>query len=131
MFPRLSERQRHRGDQLSGGERQMLAIGRALMTNADLLLMDEPSEGLAPILVEQLGDDLKRIKESGLPVLLVEQNLGLAVDVADEMYIMDRGKIVFRGSPEELDADEDLKYRYLGVRQKGGDSGGARSAYEA
>jgi len=124
MFPRLSERQRHRGDQLSGGERQMLAIARALMTNADLLLMDEPSEGLAPILVEQLGDDLRRIKESGLPILLVEQNLGLAVDVADEMYIMDRGKIVFRGTPEELDADEELKHRYLGVGRKDGDSDG-------
>jgi len=116
MFPRLGERKRHRGNQLSGGERQMLAIARALMTNPDLLLMDEPSEGLAPILVEQLGDDLKRIKEAGFTVFLVEQNLGLALEVADDMYILDRGRVVFHGSPEELARDQRLQELYLGVK---------------
>jgi branched-chain amino acid transport system ATP-binding protein len=116
MFPRLGERKRHRGNQLSGGERQMLAIARALMTNPDLLLMDEPSEGLAPIIVEQLGDDLLRIKKAGFTVFLVEQNLGLALEVADDMYILDRGKVVFHGSPEELAANQQLQELYLGVK---------------
>lgn len=116
MFPRLAERKRHRGSQLSGGERQMLAIARALMTNPDLLLMDEPSEGLAPIIVEQLGDDLKRIKEAGVTVFLVEQNLGLALEVADDMYILDRGRVVFHGSPEELASNQRLQELYLGVK---------------
>jgi branched-chain amino acid transport system ATP-binding protein len=115
MFPRLAERKGHRGSQLSGGERQMLAIARALMTNPDLLLMDEPSEGLAPILVERLGEDLKRVKDSGLSVFLVEQNLGLAIEVADDMYILDRGKVVFHGTPEELAENEELQETYLGV----------------
>jgi branched-chain amino acid transport system ATP-binding protein len=116
MFPRLGERKRHRGNQLSGGERQMLAIARALMTNPDLLLMDEPSEGLAPIIVEQLGDDLMRIKEAGFTVFLVEQNLGLALEVADDMYIIDRGKVVFHGLPEELAGNQRLQELYLGVK---------------
>jgi branched-chain amino acid transport system ATP-binding protein len=116
MFPRLGERKKHRGSQLSGGERQMLAIARALMTNPDMLLMDEPSEGLAPILVEQLGDDLLKVKESGLSVFLVEQNLGLALEVADDMYIIDRGLVVFHGTPAELGADLDLQEKYLGVK---------------
>ncbi|MFN2241932.1 MAG: ABC transporter ATP-binding protein [Anaerolineae bacterium] len=116
MFPRLGERKRNRGNQLSGGERQMLAIARALMTNPDLLLMDEPSEGLAPIIVEQLGDDLLRIKKAGFTVFLVEQNLGLALEVADDIYILDRGKVVFHGSPEELAANQQLQELYLGVK---------------
>jgi branched-chain amino acid transport system ATP-binding protein len=116
MFPRLGERKRHRGNQLSGGERQMLAIARALMTNPALLLMDEPSEGLAPIVVQQLGKDLKRIKAAGLSVLLVEQNLGLALEVADDMYILDRGQVVFHGRPEELAGNQELQEVHLGVR---------------
>jgi branched-chain amino acid transport system ATP-binding protein len=116
MFPRLGERKRHRGNQLSGGERQMLAIARALMTNPALLLMDEPSEGLAPIIVQQLGEDLKRIKAAGLSVFLVEQNLGLALEVADDIYILDRGKVVFHGVPEELAGNQELQEVYLGVR---------------
>ncbi|HSJ53184.1 MAG TPA: ABC transporter ATP-binding protein [Anaerolineae bacterium] len=116
MFPRLGERKKHRGTQLSGGERQMLAIARALMTNPDLLLMDEPSEGLAPIIVEQLGDDLMRIKDAGLSVFLVEQNLGLALAVADDVYILDRGQVVFHGPPGDLAANRGLQETYLGVR---------------
>ena len=115
IFPRLEERRNHRGNQLSGGERQMLAIARALVTNPDLLLMDEPSEGLAPILVRELGDHLNRVKAAGLSVFLVEQNLGLALDVADEVYIIDRGQVVFHGTPEQLSSDDALKAKHLGV----------------
>lgn len=115
FFPRLADRQEHFGDQLSGGERQMLAIARALMTNPDLLLMDEPSEGLAPLLVQQLRDRLTELKNSGLSIFLVEQNVGLALAVADEVYIIERGDVVYHGEPEALAADEDVKHRYLGV----------------
>ncbi|MFQ5857473.1 MAG: ABC transporter ATP-binding protein [Anaerolineae bacterium] len=115
LFPRLAERQGHGGNQLSGGERQMLAIGRALMTNPDLLLMDEPSEGLAPLLVQQLREQLQELKASGLSIFLVEQNLGLALAVADEVYILDRGQVVYHGQPDELDADHEVKRKYLGV----------------
>lgn len=115
LFPRLAERQGHGGNQLSGGERQMLAIARALMTNPDLLLMDEPSEGLAPLLVQQLREQLQALKASGLSIFLVEQNLGLALAVADEVYILDRGHVVYHGQPDELDADHEVKRKYLGV----------------
>jgi len=115
LFPRLAERQNHGGNQLSGGERQMLAIARALMTNPDLLLMDEPSEGLAPLLVQQLRDQLRALKTSGLSIFLVEQNLGLALAVADEVYILDRGQVVYHGKPGELETDEETKHNYLGV----------------
>ncbi|MCC7104244.1 MAG: ABC transporter ATP-binding protein [Chloroflexi bacterium] len=115
LFPRLAERQRNRGAALSGGEQQMLAVGRALMTNPDLLLMDEPSEGLAPIMVQQLGRQLLELKQTSLSILLVEQNLGLALKLADEVYILERGRIVHHGSPAELEADEDAKHRFLGV----------------
>lgn len=115
LFPRLSERTKHFGDQLSGGERQMLAIARALMTNPKLLLMDEPSEGLAPLLVQDLRDQILELKASGLPILLVEQNLGLALAVADEVYIMERGEIVYHDTPDKLADDEEVKRTYLGV----------------
>lgn len=115
LFPRLEERLGHYGDQLSGGERQMLAIGRALMINPTLLLMDEPSEGLAPILVQHLRDQLLALKASGLPIFLVEQNLGLALAVADEIYIMESGEIVYHGTPAMLTEDDATKQRYLGV----------------
>jgi branched-chain amino acid transport system ATP-binding protein len=115
LFPRLAERTKHFGDQLSGGERQMLAIARALMINPELLLMDEPSEGLAPVLVQLLRDQILELKRVGLSILLVEQNLGLALAVADEVYVMERGQIVYHSGPKELDANKEVKLKYLGV----------------
>ena len=93
----------------------MLAIGRALMSNPTLLLMDEPSEGLAPLLLQQLGDKLLELKRSGLGIFLVEQNLGLVLKLADEAYILDRGQVVYHATPEELNRDAEVKQRYLGV----------------
>ena len=93
----------------------MLAIARALMTNPELLLMDEPSEGLAPLLVQNLRDKILDLKASGLPIFLVEQNLGLALAVADEVYLMESGQIVYHGDPEDLAANEAIKHKYLGV----------------
>lgn len=115
LFPRLGERKKHRGSQLSGGERQMLAIARALMTNPDLLLMDEPSEGLAPIMVQQLRDRLEALKASGVPIFLVEQNVGLAFALADQVFILERGQVVYQGLPKELKEDHETKLKYLGV----------------
>ncbi len=115
LFPRLRERTDHRGSKLSGGEQQMLAIARALMTNPDFLLMDEPSEGLAPLLVLELGDVLLELKQRGLSILLVEQNLPLALKLADRVYVLSKGRVVFEGSPQDLAAAEEVKHRYLGV----------------
>ena len=115
LFPRLAERKNHRGGQLSGGERQMLAIARALMTNPDLLLMDEPSEGLAPLLVQRLREELTELKTSGLSILLVEQNVRLALAVADHVHIIERGRIVYQGRPAELQAERATMQKYLGV----------------
>jgi branched-chain amino acid transport system ATP-binding protein len=115
LFPRLAERKNHRGAQLSGGERQMLAIARALMTNPDLLLMDEPSEGLAPLLVQRLREELTELKTSGLSILLVEQNVRLALAMADHVHIIERGRIVYQGRPAELHAERAIMQKYLGV----------------
>jgi branched-chain amino acid transport system ATP-binding protein len=115
MFPRLSERARNRANKLSGGEQQMLAIGRALMTNPELLLMDEPTEGLAPILVREVGRSIGELKRQGLSILLVEQNLPLALSVADRVLNLSRGQIVHTCTPAELAADDAVKSRYLGV----------------
>jgi branched-chain amino acid transport system ATP-binding protein len=115
LFPRLHERGRNRANKLSGGEQQMLAIGRALMTNPDLLLLDEPTEGLAPLLVLEVGRVLRELKGEGLSILLVEQNLSLALSVADRTHILSRGQIVHSSRPDELLANEDVKSRYLGV----------------
>jgi branched-chain amino acid transport system ATP-binding protein len=115
MFPRLRERQTNNAEQLSGGEQQMLAIGRALMTNPSLLIMDEPSEGLAPIIVEAVKEQLRLLKEESLSVLLVEQNYTLALDLADRVYVLENGSVVFEGGAGELDADDEAKQRYLGV----------------
>jgi branched-chain amino acid transport system ATP-binding protein len=115
LFPRLRERAKNRANKLSGGEQQMLAIGRALMSNPDLLLMDEPTEGLAPLLVREVGRAVGELKREGLSILLVEQNLPLALSVADRVHILSRGVIVYTGTPAELAADEDVKSRHLGV----------------
>ena len=115
LYPRLRERHAHRGSMLSGGEQQMLAIARALTTNPRLLLMDEPSEGLAPLLVRELGGSIGRLKEAGLSILLVEQNLPMALAIADEVYVLSKGRVVYRGTPAALSADAAVKHRYLGV----------------
>src|SRR5688572_4534983 len=115
LFPRLRERQGQLGGTLSGGEQQMLAIGRALLTNGRLLLLDEPSEGLAPIIVREIGQIVGRLKEERLSILLVEQNYHLALQVADRVYVMSKGQIVYEGTPAGLEAAEDVKRRYLGV----------------
>jgi branched-chain amino acid transport system ATP-binding protein len=115
LFPRLGERAGNRANKLSGGEQQMLAIGRALMSNPDLLLMDEPTEGLAPLLVREVGRVIGELKRSGLSILLVEQNLPMATAVADRVHVLTRGEIVYSGRPAELMANEDVKSRFLGV----------------
>ena len=115
VFPRLRERERNRANKLSGGEQQMLAIGRALMSNPDLLLMDEPTEGLAPLIVREVGRVMGELRGQGLSILLVEQNLPLALAVANRIHILSRGQIVHSSTPEELMASEDVKSRYLGV----------------
>ena len=115
LFPRLRERLRNRGNKLSGGEQQMLACGRALVGNPDVLLMDEPSEGLAPLLVRELGRILGRLKAGGASILLVEQNLAFALRIADHVYLMSKGKIVHESRPDELLRNEEVKARYLGV----------------
>jgi branched-chain amino acid transport system ATP-binding protein len=115
LFPRLRERLRHRGGKLSGGEQGMLAAGRALVGNPRILLMDEPSEGLAPLLVRELGRILGDLKRGGAAILLVEQNLAFALRAADHVYIMSKGRIVLDCAPDELRRDEGIKSRWLGV----------------
>ena len=115
LFPSLARRLRNRGDELSGGEQQMVAIARALLRNPKLLLLDEPSEGLAPKLVDEVGDALERLAASGLSLLLVEQNLGLATRIGKRVYVMNKGRIVFTGTPAELAASREIEARYLGV----------------
>jgi branched-chain amino acid transport system ATP-binding protein len=114
-FPRLRERAHQLARHLSGGEQQMLAIGRALITNPDLILMDEPSEGLAPLLVKQIGDIMRRLRDGGHAILLVEQNLGLALAVADEVHILSAGRIVYRGTADELSKAPEMLNRHLGI----------------
>jgi len=120
LFPRLRERERQSGGTLSGGEQQMLAIGRALMTNGRMLVLDEPSEGLAPIIVREIGRVVQGLKGERLSILLVEQNYHLALRVADRVYVMNKGQIVWEGTPAGLEADEEIKRRFLGVAEAGG-----------
>jgi branched-chain amino acid transport system ATP-binding protein len=115
LFPRLRERGAHRAGKLSGGEQQMLAIARALMTNPELLLMDEPTEGLAPLLVREVGRVIESLKAQGLSILLVEQNLPLALRVADHVHVLSRGRVVHSSAPEALWRNEEIKSRYLGL----------------
>jgi branched-chain amino acid transport system ATP-binding protein len=115
LFPRLRERAGHRAGTLSGGEQQMLAIGRALMGNPDLLLMDEPTEGLAPLLVREVGRVIADLKARGLSILLVEQNIALALAVTDHVHVVSRGRIVHSGAPRALRDDAETKARYLGL----------------
>jgi branched-chain amino acid transport system ATP-binding protein len=115
LFPRLRERARINAGVLSGGEQQMLAIGRALVGNHQLILMDEPSEGLSPAIVTEVRDIILKLKRTGLSILLVEQNLALALSVADRIFILNKGQVVFEGTPAALAADESVKARYLGV----------------
>jgi branched-chain amino acid transport system ATP-binding protein len=115
LFPRLAERRRQRARTLSGGEQQMLAIGRGLMTNPDCLLMDEPSEGLAPIIIQHVWEVIARLRDEGLSILLVEQNAALALKLVDYVHVMSKGQVVYSGQPQDLWANEDVKARYLGI----------------
>jgi branched-chain amino acid transport system ATP-binding protein len=115
LFPRLKERRGQRARTLSGGEQQMLAIGRALMTNPDCLIMDEPSEGLAPIIIQGVWEAVSKLKQEGLSILLVEQNASLALKLVDHVHIISKGRVVFSGSPQELWSNEEVKSSYLGI----------------
>lgn len=116
LFPRLEERKNNLGTQLSGGERQMLAVARALMTDPEMLLMDEPTEGLAPVMVQHLEEIVAELGKTGLGILLVEQNLYSALSVAHEVYLMETGEIVHHCLADELMNDRDTMQRFLGVR---------------
>jgi branched-chain amino acid transport system ATP-binding protein len=115
LFPRLRERKRNGGAQLSGGEQQMLAIARALLTNPTLLIMDEPSEGLAPAIIEHLIETFKKLEEEGLAILLIEQNLGMATAIAERQLVMVAGSIAAETTATELSRDPELQRRFLGV----------------
>jgi branched-chain amino acid transport system ATP-binding protein len=115
LFPRLKERMQQVAGSLSGGEQQMLAIGRALMGNPRVLLMDEPSEGLAPIIVAEVGRTIARLKEEGQSILLVEQNVKLALDLADDVVILNTGRVAFRGTADQVRVDQALITQHLGV----------------
>jgi len=115
LFPNLRERLRSQGTKLSGGEQQMLAIGRILRTGARLLLLDEPTEGLAPVIVQQIGATIRRLKTAGFTILLVEQNFRFAAKVADRHYVMEHGRVVDMIPNDQLDARMDELHKYLGV----------------
>src|ERR1700680_1550284 len=115
LFPRLHERRHQRAKTLSGGEQQMLAIGRALMTNPDCLIMDEPSEGLAPIIIQGLWEAIAKLKQQGLSILLVEQNAHLALKLVDYVHVMSKGRVVYSAPPQELAGNEEIKSTFLGI----------------
>ena len=114
IFPRLKERRNQVAGTLSGGEQQMLAMGRAMMSKPDLLMLDEPSMGLSPLLVDQVFDIIKHFHENGTTILLVEQNANKSLAISDRAYVLENGKIVLTGTGEELLASEDIKKAYLG-----------------
>ncbi|MBQ6431748.1 MAG: ABC transporter ATP-binding protein [Oscillospiraceae bacterium] len=113
-FPRLKERRKQIGGTLSGGEQQMLAMGRALMISPKLMMLDEPSMGLAPILVEQIFDIIRELRDAGTTILLVEQNAGMALDIADRAYVLETGRITLSGTGSELAQSDEVKKAYLG-----------------
>ena len=115
LFPRLKERRNQRARTLSGGEQQMLAIGRGLMTNPDCLIMDEPSEGLAPIIIQGVWEAIGKLKQEGLSILLVEQNAALALKLVDYVQVMSKGRVVYSAAPQELWANDEVKSSYLGI----------------
>ena len=114
-FPRLAERRDHRGTQLSGGEQQMLSIARALTLAPRVLILDEPTEGLAPVIVEEIAVIIERLKAQGLTMLLVEQNYPFAARIADRVYVLGKGRIRWEGASAKLDADEEIKHTWLGI----------------
>ena len=115
LFPRLEERRHQRSKTLSGGEQQMLAIARGLMTDPDCLIMDEPSEGLAPIIIQTVWRAVSKLKEQGLSILLVEQNAALALQLVDYVHVVSKGRVVYSGAPKALWADDAVKSKYLGI----------------
>jgi branched-chain amino acid transport system ATP-binding protein len=115
LFPRLAERESSMGNQLSGGEQQMLAIGRALMTNPRLLILDEATEGLAPLIRAEIWRCLARLKELGLSILVIDKNVGALLRVADRHFLIERGRVVWKGTSPELAAAPDVQRRYMGV----------------
>ena len=115
LFPRLNDRLKNMGNQLSGGEQQMLAIGRALMTNPRLLILDEATEGLAPLIKKEIWDCLKDLKSSGQSILVVDKNIKALTDLADRHYIMEKGKIVWIGDSSTLNSNKEIQHRYLGI----------------
>lgn len=115
LFPILKERVNNRGNQLSGGEQQMLAIARALISNPDLILMDEPSEGLAPLIIQEISHVIQQLKMGGLSILLAEQNITMVIGVADYTYVVNKGRIAFEGTPVVLQNNEEVKSEYLAI----------------
>ena len=115
FFPRLSERQRNMGSQLSGGEQQMLAVGRALMTNPKLLILDEATEGLAPLIRHEIWACLGRLKRDGQAILVIDKNVGALIGLADRHHIVEKGRVVWTGTSQALAGDKELQHRYLGV----------------
>ncbi|HLB17336.1 MAG TPA: ATP-binding cassette domain-containing protein, partial [Burkholderiales bacterium] len=115
LFPHLAQRRHHLGNQLSGGEQQMLAIGRALMTNPRLLILDEATEGLAPLIRVEIYRSIERLKAAGLAILIIDKDVKALTRIADRHYVLEKGRVVWSGASAALAANEDVQHRYLGV----------------